>query len=48
MKSEKVTGDGINFFESEGKLKFELYSGVLKKAGLKVSEQLSKFAIVKT
>ena len=46
-KPAGTTGVCINFVELQGKLRFELYRATVKSTGLKVSEQLTKFAIVK-
>lgn len=46
-KSTSVSGASINFFEDAGSLKFEIYSSQLAECGLQVSEQLTKYAIVK-
>ncbi len=47
-KSDAVKGAGVNFKEEKGKLRFELYMTALSEARLKVSEQLKRFAIVKS
>ena len=49
--SEKKTstqqGASINFIEKQGKMRFELYEKVLAATGLKISEQLKRYAILK-
>ena len=46
-KGEGQDGASINFIEVEGKMRFEVYSGVFSKTDLKMSEQLKKYAIMK-
>lgn len=46
-KSSSTKGAAINFYEESGNLKFEIYQGQMAECGLKVSEQLTKYAVVK-
>ena len=46
-KPSGVSGASINFVEVKGKLTFELYVSTVNSIGLKISEQLTKYAIVK-
>ncbi len=41
-----LDGSGINFVERDGKLAFELNKATVEKAGLKVSSELTRLAIV--
>lgn len=47
MKRNESVCPAINFFEVNGKLKFELYMAVVEKCGILVSDQLKKFAILR-
>ena len=47
-KDKNQTGASINFIEVGGKMKFEVYESELAKTELKMSEQLKKYAILKT
>lgn len=47
MKAKELVCPSINFFEDQGKLKFEIYTSVMDKCGLQVSDQLKRFAILK-
>lgn len=47
MKNRELVCPSINFFEENGKIKFELYVSVVDKCGLLISDQLKKFAILK-
>lgn len=48
MKASNLICPSINFIEEQGKLKFEIYTSVTDKCGLMVSEQLKKYAIIKS
>jgi len=47
MKAKELLCPSINFFEDQGKLKFEIYTSVIDKCGLLVSDQLKRFAVLK-
>ena len=48
QKQDHHTGVSINFIEVQGRLRFELYVHVVEKANLRISEQLKRYAVVKT
>ncbi|MCU0359541.1 MAG: YfiR family protein [Bacteroidia bacterium] len=47
MKAKEFVCPSINFFEDQGKLKFEIYTSVINKCGFLVSDQLKRFAVLK-
>ena len=46
-KSKEMSGIAINFFEENGRMRFELYESTISRIGIKVSEQLRKLAVLK-
>ena len=47
MKAKELVCPSINFFEEQGKLKFEIYTSVMDKCGFLVSDQLKRFAVLR-